>query len=126
MALDALFPQGTMDPEAIKPGLLDDDDGNDFPLRADAFCLRSEKRVNNATMSPAGTACFDIFSPLPGDSDVINQVERLNSIEMKIAPISVRIAFGVSCRLAATCMVVSRVGVRNLTLPERRSLSTSP
>jgi hypothetical protein len=38
----------------------------------------------------------------------------------------VRIAFGASCRSATVCMVVSRVGGRNLTLPERRSLSTSP
>jgi hypothetical protein len=36
-------------------------------------------------MSPAGTECFDIFSPLPGDNDVINQFERLSSNETKIA-----------------------------------------
>src|ERR1700732_3030355 len=35
-------------------------------------------------------------------------------------------SFGASGRSAAVCMVVSRVGGRNLTLPERRSLSTSP
>src|ERR1019366_7326331 len=46
--------------------------------------------------------------------------------EMNIAPRSVRIAFGASGRSATVCMVVSRVGGRNLTLPERRSLSTSP
>lgn len=34
-------------------------------------------------MSPLGIACFDVFSPLPGDSDVTNQFERLNSIETK-------------------------------------------
>src|ERR1700730_6455032 len=77
-------------------------------------------------MSPAGRLCFDIFSPPSGDSDVISQVERLSSNEMNIAPRSLRIAFGASGRLATVCMVVSRVGGRNLTLPERRSLSTSP
>src|ERR1700688_4677509 len=77
-------------------------------------------------MSPAGTLCFDIFSPPSGDSDVISQVERLSSNEMNIAPRSLRIAFGASGRSATVCMVVSRVGDRNLTLPERRSLSTSP
>src|ERR1700730_4710464 len=77
-------------------------------------------------MSPAGTLCFDIFSPPSGDSDVISQVERLSSNEMNIAPRSLRIAFGASARSATVCMVVSRVGGRNLTLPERRSLSTSP
>src|ERR1019366_5952590 len=45
--------------------------GKDFPVRANAFCLSSEKRVNSAAMSPAETLCFDIFSPLPGDSDVM-------------------------------------------------------
>src|SRR4030088_1636183 len=77
-------------------------------------------------MSPAGTLCFDIFSPPSGDNDVISQVERLSSNEMNIAPRSLRIAFGASGRSATVCMVVSRVGGRNLTLPERRSLSTSP
>src|ERR1700737_4553466 len=77
-------------------------------------------------MSPAGTLYFDIFSPPPGDSDVISHVDLLSSNEMNIAPRSLRIAFGASGRSAAVCMVVSRVGGRNLTLPERRSLSTSP
>src|SRR6202047_1727564 len=77
-------------------------------------------------MSPAGTLCFDIFSPPSGDSDVISQVERLSSNEMNIAPRSLRIGVGASGRSATVCMVVSRVGDRNLTLPERRSLSTSP
>jgi hypothetical protein len=72
------------------------------------------------------TTCLDIFSPLPGDSEVISQVERLSSKEAKIAPRLVRIALGASGRSAITCMVVSRVSVCSLTLPERRSLSTSP
>src|SRR3984893_1840580 len=100
--------------------------GNDFPVRANAFCLSSEKRASSTQMSPAGTLCFDIFSPLPGDNDVISQVERLSSNEMKIAPRSLRMALGGSGRSAIICMAVSRVGDRNLTLPERRSLSTSP
>src|ERR1019366_5785043 len=100
--------------------------GNNFPVRANAFCLSSEKRAISAQMSPAGTLCFDIFSPLPDDSEVISQIERLSSNETKIAPRSLRMALGASGRSAVTCMAVSRVGVRNLTLPERRSLSTSP
>src|ERR1700730_14428574 len=48
------------------------------------------------------------------------------SNETNIAARSEWIAFGASGRSAAVCMVVSRVGGRNLTLPERRSLSTSP
>jgi hypothetical protein len=100
--------------------------GNNFPIRRNAFCLSSEKRAISAQMSPAGTLCFDIFSPLPDDSEVISQIERLSSNETKIAPRSLRMALGASGRSAVTCMAVSRVGVRNLTLPERRSLSTSP
>ena len=29
--------------------------GKDFPVRANAFCLSSEKRASSAPMSPAGT-----------------------------------------------------------------------
>ena len=59
--------------------------GNDFPVRAAAFRFRfrSEKRARSAEMSPARTECFDIFSPEPGDSDVIGQIERLSSKETK-------------------------------------------
>jgi hypothetical protein len=38
------------------------------------------------------TPCLDSLSPAPGDSEVINQVERLSSSETKIAPRSVRMA----------------------------------
>src|SRR5665811_1923330 len=61
-------------------------------------------------MSPAETVCFDIFSPPPGDSDVISQVDRLSSNETKIAPRSVRIAVGAWGRSVIICMVASRVG----------------
>jgi hypothetical protein len=100
--------------------------GKDFPVRSDAFRFSSETRASNAATSPARTECFDIFSAEPGDSDVINQMERLSSKEMKIAARLVWMAVGASCRSAMVGMVVSRVGVRNLTLPERWSLSTSP
>src|SRR5208283_5978754 len=100
--------------------------GNDRPVRANVFCLSPERRASNAPMSPAGALCLDIFSPAPGDSEVISQIERLSSKETKIAPRSLRMALGASGRSAFTCMAVSRVGLRNLTLPERRPLSTSP
>ena len=50
--------------------------GKDFPVRVHAFLLSSEKRASSAAISPAGTLCFDIFSPRPGDSDVASQVDR--------------------------------------------------
>src|SRR5271166_438939 len=100
--------------------------GKDFPVRSDAFRFSSETRASSAATSPACTECFDIFPAKPGDSDVINQMERLSSKEMKIAARLVWMAVGASCRSATVGMLVSRVGVRNLTLPKRWSLSTSP
>ncbi len=98
--------------------------GKDFPVRANAFCLSSAKRASSAATSPAGTECFDIFSPEPGDRDVISQTDRLSSNETNIAARLVWIAVGASARSAAVGMVVSRMGGYNLTLPERRLLST--
>ena len=57
---------------------------------------------------------------------MISHVDRLSSNETKMAPRSVRIAVGASGRSATVCMVASRVGGSNLTLPKCRSLSTSP
>jgi hypothetical protein len=66
----------------------------DFLVRESAFCLSSEKHASNAPISPADTLCFDIFSPPPGDIEVISQVERLSSNETKMAPRLVRITVG--------------------------------
>ena len=71
--------------------------GKDFPVWANAFLSSSEKRVRSAAVFPADTLCFDIFSPPPGDTDVMSQIERLSSKETKIAPRLVRIAVGSSC-----------------------------
>ena len=59
--------------------------GKDFPVRAQAFLLSSEKRASSAAISPADTLCLDIFSPRPGDSDVASQVDPLSSNETNIA-----------------------------------------
>ena len=100
--------------------------GKTFPVLARAFSRSRAKRSSSSATSPPRTTCFDIFSPPPGDSDVISHVDRLSSNETKIAPRSVRIAVGASGRSATVCMVASRVGGSNLTLPKCRSLSTSP
>src|SRR3974390_2873473 len=97
-----------------------------FPVLARVFSRSCAKRSNSPVTSPPRTTCFDIFSPPPGDSDVISHVDRLSSNETKIAPRSVRIAVGASGRSATVCMVASRVGGSNLTLPEYRLLATSP
>ena len=100
--------------------------GKAFPVLARAFSRSRAKRSSSPATSPPRTTCFDIFSPPPGDSDVISHVDRLSSNETKIAPRSVRIAVSASGRSATVCMVASRVGGSNLTLPKCRSLSTSP
>src|SRR5882672_12787099 len=100
--------------------------GNTFPVLARVFFRICAKRSSSPATSPPRITCFDIFSPPPGDSDVISHVDRLSSNETKIAPRSVRIAVGASGRSATVCMVASRVGGSNLTLPKCRSLSTSP
>lgn len=46
-------------------------------MRARAFSRSSPKRANNPAMSPPATACRDIFSPAPGDKDVISHVDLL-------------------------------------------------
>src|SRR3974390_339648 len=65
-----------------------------FPVLARVFSRSCAKRSNSPVTSPPRTTCFDIFSPPPGDSDVISHVDRLSSNETKIAPRSVRIAVG--------------------------------
>lgn len=68
--------------------------GKHRPVRACAFLLSSVSRSSKLATSPAATMCFDIFSPPPGDSDVISHFERPNSNDTKIAPRWVRIAVG--------------------------------
>src|SRR5215469_4748243 len=68
--------------------------GKLLPVRTAALRCSSEKRAKSPAISPAVTLCFDIFSPLPGESDVISQVFRLSSKETKIAPNCMRIAVG--------------------------------
>src|ERR1700730_8988701 len=84
--------------------------GTTCPVRTCTLSLSAQNRAHSPATSPLRTVCFDIFSPPPGDSDVISQVDRLSSNETKIAPRSVRIAVGAWGRLVTICMVASRVG----------------
>ena len=96
MALNPLTLQHAMNPKPIQPRLLNDDHLEGFSGPRKRLLLSSDRRINSAAMFPADTPCFDIFSPAPGESDVISQVERLSSKETKIAPRLVRIAVGSS------------------------------
>src|SRR5918911_1402548 len=82
--------------------------GKSRPLRAAALRLSSANRGSSPGTSLAGTECLDIFSPAPGDRDVISQALRDNSIETKIAPRSVRIA-ACAGRGASLSIIGSRV-----------------
>jgi transposase len=71
--------------------------GNCFP-RARTRSWSDRSRTSSPPISPADTECFDIFSRVPGDSEVSSHVVRLNSRETKIERRSVRIevfGFGV-------------------------------
>src|SRR5271169_4056536 len=98
--------------------------GKSRPVRPRAFSLSWANRTSKPATSPARIECLDIFSPAPGDKDVISQIDRLSSKDTKIAGRSVWIAVDASVRSAATCMVVSRVGGLATSLCRaRRSLS---
>src|SRR3954454_347603 len=93
MALDPFPLQNPVDPEPVQPGFLDDDDRKDAPRPGAGFLPWSwNKRARRAAMSPLGTECFDIFSPLPRAREVMTQVERLSSRDTKIALRLVRTA----------------------------------
>ena len=82
--------------------------GKSWPVRAAALRLSSANRRSSPDTSLPGTECLDIFSPPPGDRDVISQALRDSSSDTKIAPRSVRIAARVS-RGASSGIVASRV-----------------
>ena len=85
--------------------------GRHRPVRACAFLFSSAKQLSIPATSPPATICFDIFSPPPGDSEVINHFDQLSSNETNIAPRSTQIALGASARWAATRMLTSRISV---------------
>src|SRR5689334_25054258 len=55
------------------------------PARTCALSRSLAKWAISSATSPLRTECLDILSPPPGTSEVINQVERDNSRETKIA-----------------------------------------
>src|SRR6516162_8287773 len=100
--------------------------GKHRPVRAAALRRSSANRCNSPYTSPAETVCLDIFSPAPGDRDVISQARRDSSIDTKIAPRSVRIA-AYAGRGASSGILASRVGgVSTCTLKQYRSLARRP
>src|SRR5215213_8704804 len=60
--------------------------GKVLPVRACAFARSLASWPKSPTASPPRTECLDIFSPPPGDSEVISQLERESSRDTKTAP----------------------------------------
>jgi hypothetical protein len=61
-----------VDPKSVEPSLMDPIIGKRCPVRVRAFSRSCTKRSSSLATSPPRTECFDIFSPLPGESDVIS------------------------------------------------------
>ena len=59
-------------------------------MRAWHFSRSWESLVKRPATFPLRSWCLDIFCLPPGDSEVINQVDRLSSSDTKIAPGSLR------------------------------------
>src|SRR5271156_4963819 len=96
MALHSFTQQHTMNPEAVQPRFLNDDDREGFAGPRARFPPEFRKARQQRSDIPADTLCFDIFSPRPGDSDVASQVDRLSSNETNIAQRSAPIVVGVT------------------------------
>lgn len=92
MAFDAFTLKNPVYPEAIQARLLDRNDPEALPGTGLSLTPQICKPANSAGMSPPPTTNLDIFSPVPGDSDVTSHFERDSSNETKIAARSVRTA----------------------------------
>jgi len=88
VAFNPFLLQHPINPEAVQTRFLNDDDWKRYAGPRQCLAPQLRKARQQRADVPGSKPCFDIFSPLPGDNDVISQVERLSSMETKIAPIS--------------------------------------
>lgn len=70
MALDPLMLKDTVDPKIVQTGLLDDDNRKGLAGAHLSLSRSCAKRASSPAISPPRTACFDVRSPPPGNSDV--------------------------------------------------------
>ena len=79
MAFDPFLLQGTVDPKPIDNRILDDDGPIAVARPRQRLRLQRHKQIQQRRqVSPPATTCFDIFSPPPGDEDVISHLDRLS------------------------------------------------
>src|SRR3954471_20964473 len=91
---------------------------NSQPTCSTAFCLSPVGRPDLQSQAEY----FDIFSPPPGEREVISQVDLLSSKETKIAHKSVRTAMAASDWAARTGIVSSWGGDRQSASLSRKAL----
>jgi len=113
VAFHAFALERPVNPKPVKTGLLYNDDPKALTRPQPRLLLKLCEALQQPAHIAAMHCCFDIFSPPPGDSEVISQLDRLNSSETKIAPRSVRIAVGASSWSVVMFMVSSKIGGGN-------------
>lgn len=62
--------QDTVQPEAIQAGLMDNDNQEGMPVRACVLSRSLPRCCRSPETSPLRIECLDIFSPVPGESEV--------------------------------------------------------
>jgi len=75
VAFDPFILQHAVDPETVEAGFMNDDDRNVAARLRYSFLSKLSEALQQPSDIAAVPTCLDIFSPLPGDSEVISQVE---------------------------------------------------
>jgi hypothetical protein len=75
VAFDPFILQHAVDPETVEAGFMNDDDRKVAVRQRYSFLLKLSEALQQPSDTPPCTTCLDIFLPLPGDSEVISQVE---------------------------------------------------
>ena len=125
VAFHAFALERPVNPKPVKTGLLYNDDPKALTRPQPRLLLKLCEALQQPAHIAAMHCCFDIFSPPPGDSEVISQLDRLNSSETKIAPRSVRIAVGASSWSVVMFMVSSKNRWQQPFHLARESIATS-
>ena len=114
MALNSFTQQDTVNPEAVQPRFLNDDDRERFSGPRVHFPPELRNAGQQRSDIAGGHAVFcDIFSPRPGDNDVTSQVDRLSSNEMNIAQRSAPIVVGATAACQYPVRNASAIPVTN-------------
>lgn len=84
VALNAFLLQNPVQPEPVKPRLLNPDDRIGLTGSGRRLALEFRKQFHQLSRLAPVTLSLDIFSPFPGEGDVTSHVERLSSKTQKL------------------------------------------